>query len=531
MKIKELLKTGVMVVVAFFAAACSTSDDAINENGNNTSDSTRTHTVTFTATIGANTRTGMVNDGDGYVSFYWHKGDAIGIQTKDERGHYSVAKFTTDCETGSKTATFTGEVDWGWELQTYAVYPCPKVGLTFSENSVKITTKSEYEYMNVDEGAPDTIIFPETDNDTTTYPTHSTSMPMLGTISGDNITFKHLGGLAVIRIDNMPYADGQLSIEADEHLNGEYTVSDLSANEAQITTSNESGGLASVQFYIRDAKVGSPAVFFLPLATGTYNNLELTFAYGGPNGINYKIPYGSLTIGRGEIHAISLTTNSKGVLRNVRSLGNNVYLVNNRRFIDLGLESGLLWAEVNVGSTSPYFPGDYYAWGETEPKESYTNDNATWGSTAYSQTTLLAEHDAATENWGAGIRIPTQEDFNELFKSSNVSRSWEYKYIEQATSPKNRYFVRFYNKSNSDNQYIILPASGVMNGSTLSAGPGAYYPEADYWTSTTDNSTINDKRAAIYMNCMQTGTNFSSKYEITSTPIYYGYNIRAVADK
>ncbi len=530
MKTKDLLKIWTIVVAAFLAAACSSADDATNDNGNHTDNSIRTRTVTFTATIGADTRTGMVNDGDGYVSFYWHKGDAIGIQTKDERGHYSVAKFTTDCETGSTTATFTGEVEWGWELQTYAVYPCPNVGLTFSENSVKITTKSEYEYMNVDEGAPDTIIFPETDDETTTYPTHSTSMPMLGTISGDNITFKHLGGLAVIRIDNMPYADGQLSIEADEHLNGEYTVSDLSANEAQITTSNESGGLASVQFYIRDAKVGSPAVFFLPLATGTYNNLELTFAYGGPKGIKYKIPYGSLTIGRGEIHAISLTTNSKGVLRNVRSLGNNVYLVNNRRFIDLGLESGLLWAEVNVGSTSPYFPGDYYAWGETEPKESYTNDNATWGSTAYSQTTLLAEHDAATENWGAGIRIPTQEDFNELFKSSNVSREWSYKYIEQATSPKNRYYVRFYNKSNSDNQYIILPASGVMNGSSLSAGPSAYYPEADYWTSTTDNSTINDKRAAIYMNCMQSG-NYGSKYEITSTPIYYGYNIRAVADR
>ncbi len=94
-------------------------------------------------------------------------------------------------------------------------------------------------------------------------------------------------------------------------------------------------------------------------------------------------------------------------------------MVNNRRFIDFGLESGLLWAEVNVGTTSPYLPGDYYAWGEIEPKESYTNDNATWGSTAYSQATLLTEHDAATENWGSGIRIPTQENFNELFKNTS----------------------------------------------------------------------------------------------------------------
>ncbi len=109
----------------------------------------------------------------------------------------------------------------------------------------------------------------------------------------------------------MPYVDGQLIIEADEHLNGEYTVSDLSANEAQITTSNESGGIASTQFNFSNAEVGSPAVFFLPLATGTYNNLELTFSHSGAKRIIYKIPYGSITMGRGEIHAISLTTNSK----------------------------------------------------------------------------------------------------------------------------------------------------------------------------------------------------------------------------
>ncbi len=60
-----------------------------------------------------------------------------------------------------------------------------------------------------------------------------------------------------------------------------------------------------------------------------------------------------------------------------------------------------------------------------------------------------------------------------------------------------------------------------MNGSTLSAGPSDYSPEADYWTSTTDNSTNNNERTAIYMNCMQSG-NYGSKYEITNASIYHG---------
>ena len=37
--------------------------------------------------------------------------------------------------------------------------------------------------------------------------------------------------------------------------------------------------------------------------------------------------------------------------------------------VDLGLNSGLLWASHNVGAISPEDPGSYYAWGETEEKE------------------------------------------------------------------------------------------------------------------------------------------------------------------
>ena len=37
-------------------------------------------------------------------------------------------------------------------------------------------------------------------------------------------------------------------------------------------------------------------------------------------------------------------------------------------WIDLGLPSGLLWAECNLGANAPEEYGDYYAWGETSPK-------------------------------------------------------------------------------------------------------------------------------------------------------------------
>lgn len=34
--------------------------------------------------------------------------------------------------------------------------------------------------------------------------------------------------------------------------------------------------------------------------------------------------------------------------------------------VDLGLSSGLLWADRNIGASSPEEPGTYFAWGETE---------------------------------------------------------------------------------------------------------------------------------------------------------------------
>ena len=41
-------------------------------------------------------------------------------------------------------------------------------------------------------------------------------------------------------------------------------------------------------------------------------------------------------------------------------------------YVDLGLPSGLLWATCNVGANAPEEYGDYFAWGETSPKDEYT---------------------------------------------------------------------------------------------------------------------------------------------------------------
>lgn len=47
-------------------------------------------------------------------------------------------------------------------------------------------------------------------------------------------------------------------------------------------------------------------------------------------------------------------------------------VIGGHEYVDLGLPSGTLWATYNVGATSPYEKGDYFAWGEVEPREDFS---------------------------------------------------------------------------------------------------------------------------------------------------------------
>ena len=104
-------------------------------------------------------------------------------------------------------------------------------------------------------------------------------------------------------------------------------------------------------------------------------------------------------------------------------------------YVDLGLPSGTLWATRNVGASSPEDYGDYFAWGETEPKEVYTWDTYKWNSSDTSsqfyltkycyesqygerdgKTMLDPDDDAACVHYPGG-RMPTLEQIWELRNS------------------------------------------------------------------------------------------------------------------
>jgi hypothetical protein len=122
------------------------------------------------------------------------------------------------------------------------------------------------------------------------------------------------------------------------------------------------------------------------------------------------------------------TTAAGTVYGNQRSFTTQAY----HAYVNLGLPSGLLWATCNVGASTPEGYGDYFAWGETTPKDIYSWGTYQYGSTSVSMTkytgsdgltTLLPEDDAATANWGNGWRMPTKQNFQELFNNTTVTRT------------------------------------------------------------------------------------------------------------
>lgn len=105
-------------------------------------------------------------------------------------------------------------------------------------------------------------------------------------------------------------------------------------------------------------------------------------------------------------------------------------------YVDLGLPSGIKWAKCNIDAESPEDAGNYYSWGETEPKDEYDekwykfydankkllkyNSDEKQG-VVDNKRVLEPEDDVAHVKWGNGWRVPSPDDWEELRRNSRRS--------------------------------------------------------------------------------------------------------------
>ena len=148
-------------------------------------------------------------------------------------------------------------------------------------------------------------------------------------------------------------------------------------------------------------------------------------------------------------------------------------------YVDLGLPSGTLWATCNLGANTPEQYGDYFAWGETAPKEVYTWEtykwcNGTWDSltkynfqnyygTVDNKKELEPADDAAQANWGLSWQMPTKAQQDELHEHC----SWQWTTMNG---------VNGYLGTGPSGKTLFLPAAGYKDGTRIvSEGEFGYY--------------------------------------------------------
>ena len=139
--------------------------------------------------------------------------------------------------------------------------------------------------------------------------------------------------------------------------------------------------------------------------------------------------------------------------------------INGHEYVDLGLS--VKWATCNVGANKPEDYGNYYAWGETSTKSSYTENNSKTYGKQMNDIKGNSQYDAARANWGGTWRLPTRAELEEL--KNKCTWTW---------TAQNG--VKGYKVTGPNGKSIFLPAAGNRHWSSLNgAGDSGYY-----WSST-----------------------------------------------
>ena len=177
------------------------------------------------------------------------------------------------------------------------------------------------------------------------------------------------------------------------------------------------------------------------------------------------------------------------------------------RLVDMGLPSGVKWADRNIGAKSPEDVGLFFSWGNTKGVEFGKVCNFSEESYAESEGAKLdgdldAAHDAATVNMGKPWRMPTSDEFQELY--DNCDRE----YVEQ----NGYYGVRFTSKINGNKLFFACSGFGT--------GRSWYYRGSNgyYWS-----SSFSSARDARYLSFNSGGVSPQSNYYR-----YYGFAVRSV---
>lgn len=518
-------KLSFISLLAVAAMISCTNDNEINSTKSEYVNSVRV-TVEDFQSESPSTRTAYTVDESGF-HFQWADGDALGI--------YPIGgdqvKFPISSGDGSASASFDGGA---WKLrseyQYAAYYPFSADNYKIDQKALPVSFTGQTQNGNGSTahlGAYDYLACAATAPDAN---------------GGVDLTMKHLGAFLRLQL-TMPKADTYSSVTLES--NGTKFVTagtfDLTAATPAITPTATSSTYTINLTNVATTEKNQVVTVYAIVAPANLSANNITVTVHGAGQTTYVQTVQGKNFAARSAYNIVVETFPSGT----NASGEDVSWdepedpYNGHEYVDLGLPSGLKWATMNVGATTPEAYGDYFAWGETEPyyTEGHSQDNpcSNWntGKTGYNEvnykwynvsdvsrsltkyctfsgygivdnkTTLELADDAARTNWGGSWRMPTMAEQEELL--NNCTWTW--------TTQNGVNGSMVVSKTNGNS--IFLPAAGEHYNNILREA-GSF---GRYWSS---SLYTGDQYNAYYI------VFYSSRGDWDADCRFYGRSVRAV---
>ncbi len=269
-------------------------------------------------------------DNDG--RYHWQAGDEITVFNHIDE------PFTFSTEQGGSDVNF-GATSWSGNLGNYAMYPASDDHVV-SGNEILFNLPSSFAWAE-----------------------NSTNMPMLGKIDENVATFKSVGGVLKLEVNNIPAGAEKLwFVSTNARITGDFEIADASISEPVIATTTE---LAVNDILEITFDYSVDKVFYIPLPTGEISGFKVCFLDGSDNELFSKSTASSFTVYRNNL---IVAPELKITVAN----GTSLFSVD---FGDYGA-SGTDWTKISGYTVSDYATAGY------EGRTGYgTNGSVTLSST------------------------------------------------------------------------------------------------------------------------------------------------------
>lgn len=480
------LKWGHNLLAGLMVLSCST--DGVEEimTDKDSTNSPIEKVIVTGAVFKAETRVGITSISDQSADFAWSQNDTIGIFPTAG----SQVEFPLTENDGKVQATFTGG---GWALkpgeQYAAYYPYSK------QNVYRNPT-----YLPVDMTGQCQI-----GNNTTAHLSaydYMASAPAVSENGTLNLTFNHQVTLVRLKL-NLPANNTYYSVRLTSTSTPFIIKGLMDITKTSTTVTPEETSENVTLDFPEGVAAGTSALDL------TAHMMVLPVDLSGGNiiidvddelGNYYRATVKGVNLEKGKICTLEATL--------TRLLPD----FNGHDYVDLGLVVNgqkIFWATMNVGATSVTERGDYFAWGETEPKYTSINEDGTlnlkpWNTVEYDgkiyegyhrylhkyfdfqafvdgrtpwytkyyndgKTVLDMEDDAAHVNWGGDWRIPTEEEAMALINmtgyyvnSGNTIQGWTDNYKNTGIHG----LEIFSNREGFLGKSIFFPETGLAENNT-----------------------------------------------------------------